>query len=143
VVGAVAAMVGRWTGTEVFAKSGAGVEGFWGQVAFPLDGFSGAGGGIGFGGGGLEGVTGSSPGKDCFCCSGVSAEREREIEVMAESRRAETSVTSGSSDSLVVKLIGLWFRYSHRPKFELYVTDLSWYEPESSRRVQTAMSMCL
>jgi hypothetical protein len=73
----------------------------------------GAGGGFCSVGGGLEGVTGSSPGKDCFCCSGVSAEREREMEPAAESRRAETSVTSGSSDSL--KWTGLWLRYSHFP----------------------------
>jgi hypothetical protein len=104
--------------------AGARVEVFWGQVAFPVDVLLGAGGGVGLEGGGLTGVTGSSPGKDCFCCSGVSAKREREIEVMAESRRAETSVTSGSSESLVIKLTGLWFKYSHCDELGLYLTDL-------------------
>jgi hypothetical protein len=117
------------------AAAGAGVEVFWGQVALLVDALLGAGGGVGLEGGGLTGVTGSPPGRDCFCCSGVSAERDRETEVTAESRRAETSL--GSSESLVVKLTGLWFRYSQRVKLALYLTDLSWYDPESSRSVQT------
>jgi hypothetical protein len=95
-------------------------------VDLPLDNLVGSGGGSFLGGGGLEGVTGSSPGKDCFCCSGVSAEMEREMKVVADLRRAETSATSGSLVSVVSKLTSLWFRYSHCLEVALNLTNLSW-----------------
>jgi hypothetical protein len=109
----------------ILAVNGSGVEGFLEEVAFSLDGFSGAGGRTGFSSGGLDGVTGSSPGRDCFCCSGVSAEQEWEIEVMAESRRPETLVVLGLSGSDGSKLTDLWLRYSQRSEVGLYLTDLS------------------
>jgi hypothetical protein len=82
--------------TSGLIRAGSGVERFLEEVAVLVDGFAGAGGGTGVSVEGLDGVTGSPPGRDCLCCSGVSAEQEREIEVIAESRRADTSVSSGS-----------------------------------------------
>ena len=66
--------------------------------AFPLEGFAGAGGGCWAGtGSGLRGVSGRSPGRRCCGCSGVRVARVRVAAVVAASRRADTSVTSGSS----------------------------------------------
>ena len=65
---------------------------------FPLVGFTGAGGGCWAGiGSGLRGVSGRSPGSRCCDCSGVRVARVRVAVVVAASRRADTSVTSGSS----------------------------------------------
>jgi hypothetical protein len=77
------------------------------EVAVLVDGLAGAGGGTGVSVGGLDGVTGSPPGSDCFCCSGVSARREREIEAVAASRSAVTSVSLGSSISGLGNWTGL------------------------------------
>jgi hypothetical protein len=66
--------------------------------AFPLVGFTGAGGGCWTGiGSGLRGVSGRSPGRRCCGCSGVRVTRVQVVGVVAASRRADTSVMSGSS----------------------------------------------
>ena len=78
------------------AGGGGGTE--EGAFAFPLMGFTGAGGGCWAGtGSGFCGVSGRSPRRHCFGCSGVRVARVRVAEVVAASRRADTSVTSGSS----------------------------------------------
>ena len=69
-----------------------------GAFVFPLVGFTGAGGGCWAGtGSGFRGVSGRSPGKRCFGCSGVRVVRVHVAEVVVVSRRADTSVMSGSS----------------------------------------------
>jgi hypothetical protein len=111
--------------TSGLIRAGLGVERFLEEVAVLVDGFASAGGGTGVTVGGLDGVTGRPPGRDCFCCSRVSAKREREIEAVAESRRAVTSVSSGSSVSRLGNWTGLWLRYSQRSVLALYLTNLS------------------
>ena len=67
-------------------------------LVFPFVGFTGAGGGCWAGiGSGLRGVSGRSPGSHCCGCSGVRVARVRVAVVVVASRRADTSVTSGSS----------------------------------------------
>ena len=83
-------------------NTGSGVAGGGGPeeetLVFPLVGFTGAGGGCWAGiGSGLRGVSGRSPGSRCCGCSGVRVARVRVAVVVAASRRADTSVTSGSS----------------------------------------------
>jgi hypothetical protein len=117
--------------TSGLIRAGSGVERFLEEVAVLVDGFAGAGGGTGVSVEGLDGVTGSPLSRDCLCCSGVSAEWEWETEVIAKSRRADTSVSSGSSVSRLGNWTGLWLRYSQRSALGLYLTNLSWYEPES------------
>ena len=89
------AMGGFSTGGGV-AGGGVGTEEE--ALVFPLLGFTGAGGGCWAGiGSGFRGVSGRSPGSRCCGCSGVRVARARVAVVVAASRRADTSVTSGSS----------------------------------------------
>ena len=83
------------TGGEV-AGGGGGTEEE--AFVFPLVGFIGAEGGCWAGiGSSLHGVSEKSPGRHCLGCSRVRVARVQVAEVVAASRRADTSDMSGSS----------------------------------------------
>ena len=114
---------------EGFGVGGGVVEGGGGTkeraFVFPLMGFTGAGGGCWAGiGSGLCGVSGRSPERRCCDCSGVSMARVQVAEVVAASRRADTSVTSGSLEigSKGSKDTGKWLWYFQWCLFQFHLT---------------------
>ena len=114
--------------------TGGGVTGADGGIkgecfVFPLVCFTGAGGGCWAGTGtGLRGVSGRSPGRRCSGRSGVRVARVRDAEVVAASRRADTLVTSGSSEvgSGGSKDTGKWLWYSQRRLFRFHLILFPW-----------------
>ena len=96
---------------------------------FPLVGFTGAGGDCWAGiGSGLHGVSGRSPGRRYCGCFGVRVARVRVAEVVVVSRRADTSVTSGSPGvgSGGSKDTGKWLWYSQRRLFQFHLVLFPW-----------------
>jgi hypothetical protein len=107
-----------------------GDEGTEGETfVFPLVGFTGAGGGCRAGAGsGLCGVSGRSPERYYCGRSGVRVARVHDAEVVAALRRADTSVTSGSSwigfgES---KDTGKWLWYSQWHLFQFHLIHFPW-----------------